>query len=100
MSCMTPAADGLRLSIDDPEVRAFRAQVIEWLMVNHPHDCPVCDEGGECLHRAERKLLIAGQRRRAQQRRQHLDRFGAASAIQGSRSSGQHAVRGGHREAV
>ena len=26
----------------------FRASVIEWLMVNHPHDCPVCDEGGEC----------------------------------------------------
>src|SRR5512147_2068344 len=48
MSCMTPAADGTRISIDDPEVRAFRAAVIEWLMVNHPHDCPVCDEGGEC----------------------------------------------------
>src|SRR5512139_2094492 len=48
MSCMTPAADGTRISIDDPEVRAFRASVIEWLMLNHPHDCPVCDEGGEC----------------------------------------------------
>jgi NADH-quinone oxidoreductase subunit G len=48
MSCMTPAADGTRISIDDPEVRAFRASVIEWLMRNHPHDCPVCDEGGEC----------------------------------------------------
>jgi NADH-quinone oxidoreductase subunit G len=48
MACMTPASDGTRISIDDPEVRAFRASVIEWLMVNHPHDCPVCDEGGEC----------------------------------------------------
>ena len=48
MSCMTLAADGTRLSIDDPEAAAFRAKVIEWLMVNHPHDCPVCDEGGEC----------------------------------------------------
>jgi NADH-quinone oxidoreductase subunit G len=48
MSCMTPAADGLRISIDDPEVLKFRASVIEWLMLNHPHDCPVCDEGGEC----------------------------------------------------
>jgi NADH-quinone oxidoreductase subunit G len=48
MACMTPAADGTRISIDDPEARAFRAAVIEWLMVNHPHDCPVCDEGGEC----------------------------------------------------
>ncbi|MEJ2182369.1 MAG: NADH-quinone oxidoreductase subunit NuoG [Nitrospirota bacterium] len=48
MSCMTLAEDGTRLSVDDLEARAFRAKVIEWLMINHPHDCPVCDEGGEC----------------------------------------------------
>ncbi|MBX3331438.1 MAG: NADH-quinone oxidoreductase subunit NuoG [Nitrospira sp.] len=48
MACMTPASDGARISIDDPEAKAFRASVVEWLMVNHPHDCPVCDEGGEC----------------------------------------------------
>jgi NADH-quinone oxidoreductase subunit G len=48
MACMTPAADGVRISIDDPEVKAFRASIIEWMMINHPHDCPVCDEGGEC----------------------------------------------------
>jgi NADH-quinone oxidoreductase subunit G len=48
MSCMTPVTEGLRLSIDDPDAKAFRAGVIEWLMLNHPHDCPVCDEGGEC----------------------------------------------------
>jgi NADH-quinone oxidoreductase subunit G len=48
MSCMTPAAEGTRISIADPEAVAFRAGVIEGLMVNHPHDCPVCDEGGEC----------------------------------------------------
>jgi NADH-quinone oxidoreductase subunit G len=48
MACITAAADGTRISINDPEVREFRANVIEWLMTNHPHDCPVCDEGGEC----------------------------------------------------
>ena len=48
MACMTPADDGTRISIDDPEVVQFRTSVIEWLMLNHPHDCPVCDEGGEC----------------------------------------------------
>lgn len=48
MACMTPASDGTRISIDDPEAKAFRASVIEWLMLNHPQDCPVCDEGGEC----------------------------------------------------
>ena len=39
---------GTRISIQDPEAREFRASVIEGLMINHPHDCPVCDEGGEC----------------------------------------------------
>ncbi len=48
MSCMTPAVDGSRFSINDPEAVEFRRYVIEWLMTNHPHDCPVCDEGGEC----------------------------------------------------
>ncbi len=48
MACMTAVTDGLRISIDDPEARAFREEVVGWLMVNHPHDCPVCDEGGEC----------------------------------------------------
>ncbi|HBY99599.1 MAG TPA: NADH-quinone oxidoreductase subunit G, partial [Chloroflexi bacterium] len=48
IACMTPATDGTRISIEDPEAREFRAGVIEWLMLNHPHDCPVCDEGGEC----------------------------------------------------
>jgi NADH-quinone oxidoreductase subunit G len=48
MSCLTPAAEGTRISIDDPEAAAFRAGIIEGLMLNHPHDCPVCDEGGEC----------------------------------------------------
>jgi NADH-quinone oxidoreductase subunit G len=48
MSCMTPADDGTRISIQDPEAKEFRESVVEWLMTNHPHDCPVCDEGGEC----------------------------------------------------
>ena len=48
MACMTPVTDGLRISIDDPEAKEFRSAVVGWLMTNHPHDCPVCDEGGEC----------------------------------------------------
>ena len=48
MSCMTPVTETMRISIDDPAAKAFRAANIEWLMLNHPHDCPVCDEGGEC----------------------------------------------------
>ncbi|QTN45763.1 NADH-quinone oxidoreductase subunit NuoG [Ectopseudomonas mendocina] len=48
MSCMTPATDNTWISIDDEEAKAFRASVVEWLMTNHPHDCPVCEEGGHC----------------------------------------------------
>ncbi len=48
MACMTPSADGTRISIADEEARQFRASVVEWLMTNHPHDCPVCEEGGHC----------------------------------------------------
>ncbi|MCK8668652.1 NADH-quinone oxidoreductase subunit NuoG [Pseudomonas azerbaijanoccidens] len=48
MSCMTPATDGTWISIEDEESKAFRASVVEWLMTNHPHDCPVCEEGGHC----------------------------------------------------
>jgi len=48
MSCMLPAQDGMVVSTTDPEAVAMRKGVIEWLMINHPHDCPVCDEGGEC----------------------------------------------------
>lgn len=49
MSCMTDAQDGMVVSTTDEEAVDFRKHVIEWLMMNHPHDCPVCDEGGHCL---------------------------------------------------
>ncbi len=48
MACMTPASEGTRISIDDKDAADFRKGVVEGLMLNHPHDCPVCDEGGEC----------------------------------------------------
>jgi NADH-quinone oxidoreductase subunit G len=49
MSCMTDAQDGMVVSTTDEEAVDFRKHVIEWLMMNHPLDCPVCDEGGHCL---------------------------------------------------
>ncbi|PZN96358.1 MAG: NADH-quinone oxidoreductase subunit NuoG [Alphaproteobacteria bacterium] len=48
MACMIPVADGQHIDIADPEAAAFRGHVIEWLMRNHPHDCAVCEEGGDC----------------------------------------------------
>ena len=48
VSCMVKAADGMVVSTTDGEAARLRRMVIEWLMLNHPHDCPVCDEGGQC----------------------------------------------------
>ncbi|WP_226093320.1 NADH-quinone oxidoreductase subunit NuoG [Dickeya oryzae] len=48
MSCMTPASDGAYIAIDDDEAKQFRKTIVEFLMTNHPHDCPVCEEGGNC----------------------------------------------------
>jgi len=63
MSCMAPAADGTRIDIEDEEARAFRASVVEWLMINHPHDCPVCEEGGHC-HLQDMTVMTGHDRRR------------------------------------
>jgi len=48
MACLEPVADNIHISINAEEAHQFRAGNIEALMTNHPHDCPVCDEGGEC----------------------------------------------------
>jgi NADH-quinone oxidoreductase subunit G len=47
MACMTPAPTA-RASPSTIPRQGLPRSVIEWLMLNHPHDCPVCDEGGEC----------------------------------------------------
>jgi NADH-quinone oxidoreductase subunit G len=49
MSCMVEAKEGMVVSTTDKEAVEFRKYIIEWLMINHPLDCPVCDEGGHCL---------------------------------------------------
>ena len=47
-SCAMPAADGMVIHTDTPEVQKARKGVIEFLLINHPLDCPICDQGGEC----------------------------------------------------
>jgi NADH-quinone oxidoreductase subunit G len=48
MACMTPVTDGMHIGLEESGAAGFRAGIIEALMTNHPHDCPVCEEGGEC----------------------------------------------------
>jgi NADH dehydrogenase/NADH:ubiquinone oxidoreductase subunit G len=47
-ACTTPVAEGMVVATDSPVAVKARKGVMEFLLVNHPLDCPVCDEGGEC----------------------------------------------------
>ena len=47
-ACSTACAEGMVVSTNTPDVVAARASVFEFLLINHPLDCPVCDKGGEC----------------------------------------------------
>lgn len=47
-SCAMPAADGMVVETNTPKVLAARKGVMEFLLINHPLDCPICDQGGEC----------------------------------------------------
>ncbi len=47
-SCAMPVADGMVIKTDTPMVKKARQGVMEFLLINHPLDCPICDQGGEC----------------------------------------------------
>ena len=66
MSCMTPASapnGDVYISVEDKEAVEFRESVVEFLMTNHPHDCPVCEEGGHC-HLQDMTVMTGHDRRR------------------------------------
>jgi len=75
MACLTGAAEGTRIAIADPEAQRFRKGIVEDLMVNHPHDCPICDEGGEC-HLQDMTVMTGHTYRRARvAKRTHRNQF-------------------------
>jgi NADH-quinone oxidoreductase subunit G len=75
MSCMIDAKDGMVISTTDKEAVAFRKYVIEWLMLHHPHDCPVCDEGGHCLLQDMTVSGGHGMRRYSGNKRTYTDQY-------------------------
>ena len=75
MSCMVEAKDGMVVSSTDDEAVDFRRFVIELLMLNHPHDCPVCDEGGQCLLQDETVSGGHAMRRYIGKKRTHRDQY-------------------------
>jgi NADH-quinone oxidoreductase subunit G len=75
MSCMIDAQEGMIVSTTDPEAVAFRKWIIECLMMHHPHDCPVCDEGGHCLLQDETVSGGHGIRRYEGKKRTYRDQY-------------------------
>lgn len=47
-SCAMPITDGMKVHTDSPMVKKAREGVMEFMLINHPLDCPICDQGGEC----------------------------------------------------
>lgn len=48
IACATPISPGMEIYTNTPTVRAMREGVLEFLLINHPLDCPICDQAGEC----------------------------------------------------
>ncbi|HEY3294631.1 MAG TPA: molybdopterin-dependent oxidoreductase [bacterium] len=48
LGCNTPAADGMKVITTSEKVHTLRASALEFLLQNHPLDCPICDDAGEC----------------------------------------------------
>lgn len=75
MSCMTPMVDNTFITINDKESKKFRKFIIELLMTNHPHDCPVCEEGGHC-HLQDMTVLTKHNSRRYEfKKRTHYNQY-------------------------
>ena len=47
-ACSTPAGDGMIVHTKSPKVKEMQSSVMEFLLINHPLDCPICDKSGEC----------------------------------------------------
>jgi NADH-quinone oxidoreductase subunit G len=47
-ACVTTVAEGQVVLVDSPKAKAARQSVLEFLLINHPLDCPICDQAGEC----------------------------------------------------
>ena len=68
IGCMFQVADGMVVRTESPKVLAARRAVMEFLLINHPLDCPICDQAGECKlqdHAVEHGHSIVAARGRA-----------------------------------
>jgi NADH-quinone oxidoreductase subunit G len=74
-SCAFPVADGMVVKTDSPMVRNARRGVMEFLLINHPLDCPICDQGGECDLQDQSMAYGMGHSRYREQKRAVDDKY-------------------------
>ncbi len=74
-SCTLPATEGMVVYTDTPAVIKARRGIVEFLLINHPLDCPVCDRGGECPLQNNTLFFGAGASRYVEQKRHAAKAF-------------------------
>ena len=68
-ACYVPVADGQEVVTDSPKVKKAQDGVLEFLLINHPLDCPVCDRGGECPLQDQTFAFGPGESRMVEEKR-------------------------------
>lgn len=74
-SCAMPASDGMIVHTDTPMVKKAREGVMEFLLINHPLDCPICDQAGECDLQDETMAYGKGNNRYDEHKRAVKDKY-------------------------
>lgn len=74
-SCAMPAADGMIVHTDTPMVKKAREGVMEFLLMNHPLDCPICDQAGECDLQDQAMAYGRGKSRYEENKRAVKDKY-------------------------
>ncbi|MEA3018305.1 MAG: NADH-quinone oxidoreductase subunit, partial [Sphingomonadales bacterium] len=74
-SCALPAAEGQEIFTMTPLVKTAREGVMEFLLINHPLDCPICDQGGECDLQDQAMAYGRGHNRFAENKRAVTDKY-------------------------
>ena len=68
-ACMIPVADGMKVETESPVTKKAQDGVLEFLLINHPLDCPVCDRGGECPLQDQTMAFGPGESRFVEEKR-------------------------------
>ncbi|MGB0682782.1 MAG: NADH-quinone oxidoreductase subunit NuoG [Magnetovibrionaceae bacterium] len=74
-SCAMPVGEGMVIKTNTPEVEKMRKGVMEFLLINHPLDCPICDQGGECDLQDQAMAFGADQSRFKENKRAVKDKY-------------------------